>query len=324
MLDPLEQHSRVHDPGRVEFRLGAAKRAGEQVRHFAQIPAAVVTPDSMVVGYRAAERRNRLRGRELDLIPLLKFPARAARREDRVVRRGAVGVHIGEPARDQAAAACLADRLPRGREHALVELPEAIPGDGRLEGLANQPEPDQAVTQVPATQERSPPDRGRVALSAMHLAAMAAADLQRPGQPRPQLVICRLKAEHEHRTRPVTASRQQCLVVAEQAAIGRIKPGLREFPGRLYRIGEVGEGHRGARPEPRPRLHAHPRLGDHAQRAFGAAEQPVRSRAGAGGRQPPGLQHAARRHYTDSLHELVDMGMKRREMATRARRYPSA
>ena len=124
--------------------------------------------------------------------------------------------------------------------------------------------------------------------------------------------------------RPVTASRHQRLLVAEQAAVGRMKPGLRELPGRLHRIGEVGEEHRGARPEPGPRLHAHPRLGDHAQRAFGAAEQPLRRRARTGGRQPPGLQHAARRHHADGLHELVDMGVQRREVAARARRYPPA
>ncbi len=46
----------------------------------------MVAPDGVVVGNRAAERRDRLRSRELDLIPLLKFPARTARREDRVVR----------------------------------------------------------------------------------------------------------------------------------------------------------------------------------------------------------------------------------------------
>ena len=124
--------------------------------------------------------------------------------------------------------------------------------------------------------------------------------------------------------RPVTASGHQRLVVAEQAAVGRIEPRLRELPGRLHSIAEVGEKHRGARPELRPRLHPHPRLGDHAQRAFGAAEQPLRRRACTEGRQPPGLEHAARRHHADRLHEVVDMSVKRREMAARARRYPPA
>ena len=190
--------------------------------------------------------------------------------------------------------------------------------------LADQPQPDQSVTQVPAAQERSPPDRGWFAVPAAYLAAMAAADLQRPGQPRPQLVVCRLEAEHENRTRAVTASGHQRLVVAEQAAVGRIEPRLRKLPGRLHSIAEVGKKHRGARPELRPRLHPHPRLGDHAQRAFGAAEQPLGRLASTGGRQPPGSEHAARRHHADRLHELVDMSVKRREMAARACRYPPA
>src|SRR6185312_12796537 len=141
----------------------------------------MVAPDGVMVGDRAAERRDRLRGRELDLVPLLQLLAGPAGRVDRIIGRGAVEVHVGETARDHAAAARLAHRLPGGRQHTLVELPEAVPGDGRLEGLADQPEPDQAVTQVPAAQERCPPGRGRVALPAAYLAAMAGADLQRPG-----------------------------------------------------------------------------------------------------------------------------------------------
>src|SRR6201985_2805938 len=123
----------------------------------------MVAPDGVVVGDRAAERRDRLRGRELDLVPLLQLLAGPAGRGDRVRGRGAVGVHVGEPARDHTAAARPAHCLPGGRQHTLVEFPEAIPGDGRLESLADQPEPDQAVAQVPAAQERSPPGRGRVA-----------------------------------------------------------------------------------------------------------------------------------------------------------------
>jgi hypothetical protein len=94
-----------------------------------------------------------------------------------------------------------------------------------------------------------------------------------------------------------------------------MEPGLRKVPDRLHRIAEAGEGHRGGRPEPRPWLDAHPRLGDHAEGAFGAAEEPFRRRAGTGGRQPPGLDYAARCHHADGLDELIDMGVKRREMA---------
>src|SRR5262249_20836558 len=80
------------------------------------------------------------------------------------------------------------------------------------------------------------------------------ADLQRPGQPRPQLMISGLKAQHQNRVRPVTAPRQQRLIMAQQAAVSRMKPGLRQFPGGIHGVGEPGEIHRRAGPEPRPRL----------------------------------------------------------------------
>ena len=166
----------------------------------------MVAPDGVMVGDRAAVRADRRRGRELDLVPLLQLLAGPAGRVDRVIGRGAVGVHVGETARDHAAAARQAHRLPGGRQHTLVEFPEAIPGDGGLEGLADQPEPDQAVAQVPAAQERSPPGRGRVVFPLADDAAMAGADLQRPGQPRPQLVVRGLEAEHENRLRSVAAA----------------------------------------------------------------------------------------------------------------------
>src|SRR5215831_2256568 len=182
-----KQDPRVHDPGGVKFSLRPAKLVGEQLRHLAQVPAAVITPDGVVMGDRAAERRDRLRSRDLDLIPLFQLLAGTARSEDGVIRRRAVGVHVRETTRDNAAATCLAHRLPRGRQHPLVEFPETIPGDGRLEGLADYPEPDQTVAQVSTAQERGPPDRGRVAFPAAYLAPMAGADLQRPCQPRLKL-----------------------------------------------------------------------------------------------------------------------------------------
>ena len=74
----LQQDPRVHDPGGVQFSLRAAKRGGEQRRHLPQVPFPMVAPDRMVMGNRAAEREDRLRGRELDLIPLLQFLAGAA------------------------------------------------------------------------------------------------------------------------------------------------------------------------------------------------------------------------------------------------------
>src|SRR5215472_6317026 len=97
-----DQDTWVHDPGGVQLGLRTAQRAGEQRRHLPQIPAAVVAPDRVVMGDGAAECKDRLRGRELDLIPLFEFLAGAAGGVDRVIRRRAVGIHISEAARDRA------------------------------------------------------------------------------------------------------------------------------------------------------------------------------------------------------------------------------
>ena len=84
-----------------------------------------------------------------------------------------------------------------------------------------------------------------------------------------------LEAQHEDRVRPVATSRQQRLLMAEQAAIGRMKPGLRYLPGGVHGVAKASRTHRGAGPQPRPRLNPHPRLGDHAERALRPGDQPL-------------------------------------------------
>jgi hypothetical protein len=64
--------------------------------------------------------------------------------------------------------------------------------------------------------------------------------------------------------------------VVEQAAVAGAEAGLCQLARRLDRLGEVGEVHRRTRAEDGPGLEAHPRLGDHAERSFGAAEEAVR------------------------------------------------
>src|SRR5215472_12640441 len=105
LLQLRYQDTRVHDPGRVQLSLRTAQRAGEQRRHLPQIPGAVVAPDRVMVGDGTAERKDRLRRRELDFIPLLEFLPRAAWCVHRVIRRRAVGIQVSEAARDRASAA---------------------------------------------------------------------------------------------------------------------------------------------------------------------------------------------------------------------------
>ena len=91
----------------------------------------------------------------------------------------------------------------------------------------------------------------------------------------------------------VDAGVEQRLDRVEQPAVGRVQPGLRDRARRGDARASKSakrDGRRG--PPARPVLQAHPRLGDHAERALGAEEQPVGRRPGAGAGQPPRLADA--------------------------------
>ncbi len=110
----------------------------------------------------------------------------------------------------------------------------------------------------------------------------------------------------------------------EQAAVGRVQPRLRERAHALGADGERLEAHARRAPVGGPRLHAHPGLGDHAERALRAGEHPVGARPGAGARQPPRLPLARGRDRADRLDEVLDVRPHGREMARRARGDPAA
>ena len=74
----------------------------------------------------------------------------------------------------------------------------------------------------------------------------------------------------------------------------------------------------------RPVLEPHPRLGDDAENAFGADDEPLGRGAGARARQPPRLEHALGRHHAHALDEIVDVRVERGEVPARARRDPAA
>jgi hypothetical protein len=82
--DPLGDF--VAGMGWVEFSLSAAERIGEQLRQPTQVPVAMAAADGVVMGDRAAKREDRFWRRDLDLIPVLQFPAVTAQCEDRVIQ----------------------------------------------------------------------------------------------------------------------------------------------------------------------------------------------------------------------------------------------
>ena len=74
----------------------------------------------------------------------------------------------------------------------------------------------------------------------------------------------------------------------------------------------------------RPRLHTHPRLGDHPERALRAGEHPVWAHARARSGQPPRLPGAGGRDRAHRLDEILDVGPHGGEVPGRARGDPAA
>ncbi len=221
-------------------------------------------------------------------------------------------------------AAGLAERLARGAHHGLVKRREALPGDRRLERVREHPALQQHVAQVGHRQERLAPRGDRATLARLvGLAAVRAADLQRPLQAVADVVVGRLEAEHEQRVLAVAGARLLRLERIDEPAVRRMQPGLRHRTHRVGAAQEVAEAHRPRRAMRGLGLHPHPRLGDHAEDALAAEQHAVGRRACAGARQAPRLPGARRRHRAHGLGEVVDMRPQRREVPTRARRDPA-
>ena len=111
----------------------------------------------------------------------------------------------------------------------------------------------------------------------------------------------------------------------EQPQVGGKQAALDDRPHALRPLGEAGEAHGPCGAVRRPRLHAHPRLGDDAERALAAQQQPVRRRAR---RRCPGRRreaHVPRRgDRAHRLDDVVDVGQARGEVPARARGHPPA
>jgi hypothetical protein len=101
----------------------------------------VVAADGVVVGDRAARGEDRLRGRRLDLLPLLHLAAPHRRGEHGEVGGRSVRIGVGDPAGHAP--------LAEGRRRALADrghkVVEAVPGDGGLEGLGEDAGLDHGV-----------------------------------------------------------------------------------------------------------------------------------------------------------------------------------
>src|SRR6516164_2835174 len=76
----LDQDARVHHTLRVERRLRAAQRRGEQLGPLPVVPVPVIAPDRMVMGDSAAGCDERIARGILDLLPLLNQRAMTTER----------------------------------------------------------------------------------------------------------------------------------------------------------------------------------------------------------------------------------------------------
>ena len=126
--------------------------------------------------------------------------------------------------------------------------------------------------------------------------------------PRVDRMIGRLETEHEQRAAVVARRRDVIASVGSSSRqlVGN-SPDCATARVASTASREVGEVHARRRLEDRAVLHAHPRLGDDAERALRAEEEAIgrRSRARAG--KAPRLDDATGRHHADRLHQVVDV-----------------
>ena len=218
------------------------------------------------------------------------------------------------------------ERRPRRADHLLDERVEPVPRDRGLERLAAarpsrracRARTARAGTPRASCRRRRRGLRVTVPPCSSH-SAHARASCSPSGAPadsKPSTSSAALpspasvSAASRASIRRQLAGRRPSCTIARTAAAPAAKPGERD---------------RRAAPLGRPRQHAHPRLGDHGERALGAEQQPVRRRPGAGGGQPPALPHLARRgDRADGLDEVVDVRRPGREVPAGARRDPAA
>ena len=194
------------------------------------------------------------RRRRLDLVPLLDLAAAPRRGDDREVRRRAVRIDVGEAARQTRRARRRRDARTRRRSpgarvhHRGVELREPVPGDRRLEGVAEDAQRRRTCRAGRARRGRrcrhAPTGSAPAAPSTGGFTAARLARRRRGRSPpwlarrrssassaiqRPSTGWCgRLEAEDQERLARRPGSGERRLGRVEQPAVGRVQARLRE------------------------------------------------------------------------------------------------
>ena len=138
------------------------------------------------------------------------------------------------------------------------------------------------------------------------------------------LVVRGLEAEDEDGVRAVCRPGLLRLERVDQPQVRRPQARLGDRPHGVRAAEELAEAHRARAAVARPRLDAHPRLGDDAEDPLRSQQQPVGRRAGAGPGQPPALPEARGRDRPDGLDEVVDVRRAHGEVAPGAGGDPPA
>ena len=145
--------------------------------------------------------------------------------------------------------------------------------------------------------------------------AMVLGAFQRQVHPVVYRVVGRFEPEHQQRfAGPRRGAGRLRLQSVEQAAVGRVEPGLGDLAHRPRRGREVVEADAAGGLVGRSLLKPHPGLGDQAEDPLGAEQGAVRRRSGAGPRQAAALPGADRADRPHRLDQVVDVRIEGREV----------
>ena len=179
--------------------LAARKRRCEQFRPLAVVPRAMIAADRVVMRDRPARRDHGVARGVLDRLPLLEQRAMPAERMEREIGRGAVGIDMGEAARDLARrAGGLQDGALRRRLDGVVERLEPLPGDRGLERIVDDPGGRQKLARIGHADEGVAPQARRavamrVGAARLGDAAMIGAAFQRPLHPGVERMVAAIR-----------------------------------------------------------------------------------------------------------------------------------
>ena len=155
--------------------------------------------------------------------------------------------------------------------------------------------------------------RSGSALVAARAAVVRGRSRRRASSPRLDRMVGRLEAQHQqHRRRRSAPALRNASAGSSSRQFAGYSPdcAIARVAATACGVGRRTRTDAAALP-PRPVLQPHPRLGDHAERALGAEEQPVGRRARARSGQPARLADPDRGDHAHRLDQVVDVGVER-------------